>query len=155
MINKAIHTLAPLSEEDAGEIASSGVFWQSVPTGDSVRKVGETASISGVWLFLYIRVNKQKIKHNTSPAQWQIYIYIELPLGRERVFSPGIYLVTGWLECKPLLLSPARILWMNQDCTIEGRGWRTQTHRPTYSEKRSITVTFSRRQRQNANSSRK
>lgn len=37
MINKAIHTLAPLS--DAGELSSSGVFWQSVPTGDSVRKV--------------------------------------------------------------------------------------------------------------------
>ena len=49
-INKAIHTFALLSEEEAGELASSGVFWQSVPTGDSVRKVGETESISAVRL---------------------------------------------------------------------------------------------------------
>lgn len=50
MINKAIHTFALLSEEDAGELASSGVFWHSVPTGDSVRQVGESESMSGVRL---------------------------------------------------------------------------------------------------------
>lgn len=56
-------------------------------------------------------------------------------LGRTaRVFSPGIYLVTGRLECKPLLLCSARILWMNQDCTIRGGGGGSdwQSHRPTF-----------------------
>lgn len=53
-----------------------------------------------------------------------------LPLGRAaRVCSPGIYLVTGRLGCKPLLLCSARILWMNEDCTIrEGGGGQTDSH---------------------------
>lgn len=50
MMNKAIHTFALLSGEEAGELASSGVFWQSVPTGDTVRQVVETESMSGVRL---------------------------------------------------------------------------------------------------------
>lgn len=43
------------------------------------------------------------------------------------VCSPGVYLVTEWLECKPLLLCSAWILWMNQDCTIRGRGGRHES----------------------------
>lgn len=132
MINKTIHTFALLSDEEAGELASSGVFWQSVPRGDSVRQVGDTESMSGVRLLWYI-------KRTTKQKQTRVLINDKydsgLPLSRAaRVFSPGIYLVTERLECKPLLLCSARILWMNQDCTIRrgggGADWRPQ--RPTF-----------------------
>lgn len=120
MINKTIHTFALLSDEEAGELASSGVFWQSVPRGDSVRQVGDTESMSGVRLLWYI-------KRTTKQKQTRVLINDKydsgLPLSRAaRVFSPGIYLVTERLECKPLLLCSARILWMNQDCTIRRGG---------------------------------
>lgn len=139
MINKAIHTFALLSVEDAGELASSGVFWQSVPTGDSARQVGETESMSGVRLFWYItrrkkkkkKRKKSKITHTHTHESWLMTnMTVAFRWGRAaRVFSPGIvYLVTGRLECKPLLLCSARILWMNQDCTIRGGGGQTDSH---------------------------
>ena len=63
MINKAIHTFALLSEqEEAGELASSGVFWKSVPTGDSVRQVGEAESMAGCY-------DTPRGKKYTSPDQ--------------------------------------------------------------------------------------
>lgn len=46
--DQTTHTFPVISDEDAGELASSGVFWKSVPGGESVRQAGDTESMSGV-----------------------------------------------------------------------------------------------------------
>lgn len=48
LTSQTVHTFPVISDEDAGELASSGVFWKSVPGGESVRQAGDTESMSGV-----------------------------------------------------------------------------------------------------------
>lgn len=106
---EAVHTFALLSDEEAGEVASSGIFWQSVPRGESVRQVGDTESMTGVRLLGYTERTHSYTKTTTRALVNDKYD-TGFPLSRARVLSPGIYLVTERLECKPLLLCSARIL---------------------------------------------
>lgn len=80
-----------ISGEDAGELASSGVFWQSVPGGESVRQVGDTESMSGVRIRAKMPQGEEKKTRVLINDKYDS----GLPLkGRVRVSSPGIHLVT-------------------------------------------------------------
>lgn len=76
---------------------------------------------------------ERKTHTQTHTRSWSMTnVSVAFPPGRAaRVWSPGIYLVTGRLGCKPLLLCSARILWMNQDCTIRGGGRGGSDWQPT------------------------
>lgn len=103
---KASHTFALLSDEDAGELASSCVFWLSVPKGDSVRQVGDTESMSSVRLLWCIKKKKiggQNLKNiyifKSHKSRSMTNVTVALRRAeRPWVFSPGMYLVTGRLK---------------------------------------------------------